>query len=297
MTHRPNKFDDIIGQSQVLKCLKIVVKSSQINNTTTPHILLDGPPGLGKTTIATAMANELNTPIQVANGANLRSLKVLIPFLTRIKENSILFIDEIHRITKIVEEFLYPAMEDFKITLGKEEDVVEIKLPRFTMIGATTNAGRLSTPLIDRFVYKYHLTRYKEEDLIDVIKRNAGLSNVVLDDDCCGVIAKSSRGTPRVVNNILQWCKDYVSVNQTSINKNNIYDIIAHIGIDKDGLDDNDRKYLSVLKSFKKPIGVKTIAHTSGIAQDTIENVIEPFLLERKIILKTEKGRVLSQCH
>jgi Holliday junction DNA helicase RuvB len=291
---RPTKFTEIIGQQQTLDHLKISVQSALSQNKTFPHLLLDGPPGLGKTTIAQALANELNTEIQIINGANLRSLKALLPFLTKITEKSLLFIDEIHRITSIVEEFLYPIMEDYKVTLGKKEDIIKLDIPEFTLVGATTNVGKLSKPFIDRFIYKRHLQKYNTEELLQIIKTNSTKFNLTIPDDCGRIIARCSRGTPRIANGILTWVKDFVTAKKINLTTSTIYDILDYIEIDKKGLDKNDRIYIDVLKKQDTPIGIKTLSFMTGISQETIETVIEPYLLELGIIIKTPKGRLLS---
>ena len=202
---RPTKFDDILGQSSVLEALNISVTSAKKRNTCLGHILFYGPPGTGKTTLANAISNEMGCPLQTANGANLRNVKSVYAYLKKIEDNSILFIDEIHRMTKIVEEFLYPVMEDFKIDMAISEDkTISLPIPNFTLIGATTEIGLLAKPFIDRFKNKHTLKLYSDEDLKAIAASNVDKLKISLSEDAMDFVATISKGTPRIVNSTLE---------------------------------------------------------------------------------------------
>lgn len=295
---RPTTFDQIIGQSEVVNRLKIVVHGCKESNGVLPHILVDGPPGLGKTTIASAIANELGVNLYTLNAANIRSIKNLLPYIMGIAPRSVLFIDEIHRLPKIVEEFLYPVMEDFvlNITVKDEEDKEKpekIDLPMFTIAGATTSGGSLSQPFYDRFTIKEHLAYYDTSDLAKLARSNAEKLGLMIDDNHLEEIAARSKGTPRILNARLMWYKNY-----TSFYKNkrvDIDEVFQNQGIDKRGLDAYDRLYLEVLKKSKgSPLGLKSISAMTGIAVETIENSIEPFLVRMGYVVRTQKGRVIG---
>lgn len=291
--NRPTNFDDIIGQKDVLERLRITTEGSKKTGGVMPHILIDGPPGLGKTTIATAIANEIGVNLFTTNAANLRSVKNIIPYLTRITNQSILFIDEIHRLPKLVEEFLYPVMEDFKISLIIEKEPVEIELPRFTLIGATTSAGCLSQPFYDRFSIKEHLSFYTDEDLAKLARSNASKLGLNIDDNSLLEIAKRSKGTPRILNSRLQWVHHYQLCNPDK--KIDAGKVLELQGIDSNGLDEYDRQYIGVLKAHRGiPLGVRSLSAMSGIALETIENSIEPYLVRKGFVRRTQKGRVIG---
>ena len=295
---RPSTFNDIIGQSEVIKRLKIITHGSINSDGVLPHILIDGPPGLGKTTIATAIANELKVNLYTINAANIRSIKNILPYIMGIAPRSILFIDEIHRLPKIVEEFLYPVMEDFvlNITVKDEEDKDKpetIDLPMFTIAGATTSGGSLSQPFYDRFVIKEHLSYYSVLDLAKLAGLNAQKLGLTIGDDRLLEIAQRSKGTPRILNGRLLWYKNYTSYYEN--NDISIDEIFKNQGIDSMGLDSNDRLYLEALKKSKGvPLGLKSISAMTGIAIDTIENSIEPFLVRQGLVIRTQKGRTVA---
>lgn len=299
MSHsmRPSKFDDIIGQKEVVNRLKILIHGCKNTDGVLPHILIDGPPGLGKTTIASSIANELGVNIYTLNAANIRSVKNLLPYIMGIAPRSVLFIDEIHRLPKIVEEFLYPIMEDFvlNITVKDEDDKDKpesIELPMFTIAGATTSGGSLSQPFYDRFTIKEHLSYYDTDDLAKLAGLNAKRLGLMINDEHLLEIAKRSKGTPRILNSRLLWYKNYTSF--YSDQKIDIDDVFKNQGIDSKGLDANDRLYLNALKKAKEPLGLKSISAMTGIAIDTIENSIEPFLMRMGYIVRTQKGRILG---
>ena len=295
---RPTSFDGIIGQSDVVTRLKIIVAGCKNSAGVMPHILIDGPPGLGKTTIASSIANELGVNLYTINGASIRSIKNILPYIMSIAPRSVLFIDEIHRLPKIVEEFLYPVMEDFvlNITVKDEEDKDKpetIELPMFTIVGATTSGGSLSQPFYDRFQIKEHLSFYSVAELAKLARLNAEKLGLMIADDDLVEIAKRSKGTPRILNGRLQWYRNYTSYYQEKAI--NIDEIFNSQGIDNMGLDIYDRLYLEVLKKNKtNPLGLKSISALTGIAIDTIENSIEPYLVRKGLVVRTQKGRVLG---
>lgn len=293
MSIRPSKFDDIIGQESVIDRLKVNVAGCKSSGTVMPHLLIDGPPGLGKTTIASAVANELGVNLYTANAANLRSVKNVIPYLLRITKRSVFFIDEIHRLPKLVEEFLYPVMEDFKINIILEKEPEEIEIPAFTLVGATTSGGSLSQPFYDRFQVKEHLSFYSDSDLAKLAGLNAEKLGLSISENDLIEIAKRSKGTPRILNARLQWYKNYTICHpdQTDVNK-----VFETQGIDSLGLDLYDRMYIDVLKKSKgTPLGLKSISSLTGIAVETIENSIEPYLVRKGFVHRTTKGRIIGK--
>ena len=294
---RPTKFDDILGQSSVLEALNISVTSAKKRNTCLGHILFYGPPGTGKTTLANAISNEMGCPLQTANGANLRNVKSVYAYLKKIEDNSILFIDEIHRMTKIVEEFLYPVMEDFKIDMAISEDkTISLPIPNFTLIGATTEIGLLAKPFIDRFKNKHTLKLYSDEDLKAIAASNVDKLKISLSEDAMDFVATISKGTPRIVNSTLEWVRDYkIANNLGQLSVEDVGEAMKIRGIDGNGLTDVDRQYLRALNNSDTPLGISTIAATIGIDRATIEDTIEPWLLRNNIILKTPRGRILNR--
>jgi Holliday junction DNA helicase RuvB len=261
-----------------------------------PHVLIDGPPGLGKTTIASAIANEMGVNLYTANAASIRSIKNIMPYIMGIAPRSILFIDEIHRLPKIVEEFLYPVMEDFvlNITVKDDEDKDKpetIDLPMFTIVGATTSGGTLSQPFYDRFTIKEHLSFYSNEELAKLARSNCEKMGIVISDSDLLEIAKRSKGTPRILNSRLLWYKNY----KMCYTDSTVKDIFDAQGIDENGFDMYDRMYLDTLKKSKgNPLGLKSISSITGIAIDTIENSIEPFMARKGYIIRTQKGRIFG---
>jgi Holliday junction DNA helicase RuvB len=295
---RPQRMEDMVGQREVYERLKIAVDAALIRNEPLGHVLLDGPPGLGKTTFAMCIPKALNVPLQIASGAALAAPKDLLPYLSNAEEGSILFIDEIHRLPKAVEEFMYPAMEDFRVDITLGEGVsartVNMSLRPFTLIGATTRSGLLSAPLRDRFQVREHLEFYSHEELTEIVRRNAAKLRIPIADIAATLIASCSRGTPRVANNRLRWVRDYATsraggeitldVAQTALNM---------LGVDILGLDPQDRKYLeTILRVFH--VGVEAVAHTMNLATDTLTDEVEPFLLRAELVVRTPRGRKLT---
>ncbi|MEM6364582.1 MAG: Holliday junction branch migration DNA helicase RuvB [Planctomycetota bacterium] len=298
---RPNRMDEMVGQRDVIERLKIAIDAATTRDEPLGHILFDGPPGLGKTTFATVIPAEMNTTVQFANGAGLKAPKDLLPYLTNVSQRSVLFIDEIHRIPKAVEEYLYTAMEDFRIDIVLGEGVnartLNYEIKPFTLIGATTRAGMLSAPLRDRFQIREHLGWYTHDDLAEIVVRNARKLNVVLDRSSAALIARRSRSTPRIANNRLLWVRDYAQAKADGvINDSVAIDALDMIGIDKLGLDKQDRAYLdTLLRIFVGgPAGLEAIAHTMNVSGDTLEDEVEPFLLRSELLVRTRRGRLAT---
>lgn len=295
---RPQHMRDMVGQREVFARLEIAVDSARKRGDTLGHILFDGPPGLGKTTFATCIPRDLGVSFQIASGAVLQAPKDLIPYLTNAEEGSVLFIDEIHRLPKAVEEFLYPAMEDFRIDIllgdGINARTINMSLRPFTLIGATTRAGLLSAPLRDRFHMREHLDFYSVDELTEIASRSAVKLQLKMNADAAREIATRSRGTPRLANNRLRWVRDYV----TSKADGKVTLELAHAaldmqGIDAMGLDGQDRKYLeTIVRVFHGgPVGVEAVAHTLNLAPDTLVDEVEPYLLRSGLLIRTPRGR------
>jgi len=294
-------MEDMVGQCEVYERLKIAVDAARIRSEPLGHVLLDGPPGLGKTTFAMCMPNELGVPLQIASGAALAAPKDLLPYLSNTEEGSVLFIDEIHRLPKTVEEFMYPAMEDFRIDITVGEGIsartVNMSLRPFTLIGATTRTGLLSAPLRDRFQVREHLEFYSHEELTEIIRRNARKLKIAVDDQAAQKIARCSRGTPRVANNRLRWVRDYATSRADGeITLAVAEEALSMLSVDILGLDAQDRKYLETIHRVFHggPVGVEAIAHTLNTATDTLSDEVEPFLLRAELVVRTPRGRRLT---
>ena len=292
-TLRPTKLKDIIGQKKIVDRLYITVQASKARNDAMPHMLFNGPPGLGKTTFASAVSVSREVDLQIANGGNIRTIKDIMPYLLRLKENSVLFVDEIHRLPMVVEEFLYPIMEDFRMDIGGEK-VVSMNLPAFTLIGATTLGGALSRPFYDRFLYHLDLDLYDTQAILEIIKANSSKVGLTFDESALKSLASRCRGTPRHANNYLTWIRDYSqSSNKSYITKELVDKAMRMIGVDERGITKQDYEYLEVLRRNGKPMGLATLVGSTGFDRDTIEYTIEPYLLRLNMIQKTPKGRVL----
>jgi Holliday junction DNA helicase RuvB len=301
---RPQRMSEMIGQRDVANRLEISIRAAKKRQETLGHILLDGPPGLGKTTFATCIPHELgeNIPLYQTNGAILKSPKDIVPYLTNAEERSVLFIDEIHRMQKSVEEFLYTAMEDFRIDLVLGEGVnartLNIQLKQFTLIGATTRTGLISAPLRDRFQIREHLDFYTMDELAVIVRRSAGKLNIKIEDDAAYEIAYRSRGTPRLANNRLRWVRDYADAEANGVITMSVATkALEMLGIDKLGLDIQDRRYLETILRVARggPIGLESVAHTLQLEPDTVSDEIEPFLLRSELVIRTPKGRCLTE--
>ncbi len=285
-------MERMIGQTNVRTRLSIAVNASLTRGDTLNHILLDGPPGLGKTTLAGCIAAAVGRKFQIANAATIVSPRNLLPLLTQ-AEGGVVFIDEIHRLPAAAEEFLYPAMEDFRIDMivgdGPTAKVMNMKLQPFTLIGATTRSGMITEALRTRFRIREHLEFYSEAELTELIKVNAAKLALYLPPGGAERIALCSRGTPRIANNRLLWIRDYGVKSKSDL------DAALHmLGIDDNGMDRQDREYIEVLRTFKGgPVGVAAIAHTMSVDESTVTEEIEPFLLRQRLITRTPRGRKL----
>lgn len=298
---RPRHMHEMVGQLKVAERLGIAVDAARKRGEPLGHILLDGPPGLGKTTFATCIPRDLGVALQITSGAVLAAPKDLLPYLTNAEGGSVLFIDEIHRLPKAVEEFMYPAMEDFRvdITLGEGAGArtVNMKLRPFTVIGATTRSGLLSAPLRDRFQIREHLEFYSAQELTEIVRRNSAKLQFEVDDAAAGKIARCSRGTPRVANNRLRWVRDFATSKAAGHGTLAVAEAaLAMLGIDQLGLDPQDRKYLeTILRVFQGgPVGVEAVAHTMNLATDTLTDEVEPFLLRSELVVRSPRGRKLT---
>jgi holliday junction DNA helicase RuvB len=298
---RPQRMSEMVGQQDVYERLMIAVDAARKRNESLGHILFDGPPGLGKTTFALCIPRELGVSVQLASGPGLKAPKDLVPYLTNAVERSVLFIDEIHRIPRAVEEYLYTAMEDFRIDLVLGEGINarthNLWLKPFTLIGATTRAGMLSGPLRDRFPTREHLSFYSVEELTEIVQRNARKLEVKIDPKAAREIAARSRSTPRIANNQLRWVRDYAD----SRADGEITLAVARAALEMAGVDDlglgrQDRNYLAtIVRVFGGgPAGLDAIAHTMNLEPDTLEDEVEPFLLRTEMVVRTPRGRVVT---
>jgi holliday junction DNA helicase RuvB len=295
---RPLHFKDFSGQESIVENLKVFVQAAGMREESLDHVLLHGPPGLGKTTLAKIIANELNVGFKVTSGPVLEKPGDLAGLLTSIDNNDVLFIDEIHRLSPVVEEYLYSAMEDYRIDImidkGPAARSVQLSLEPFTLIGATTRSGLLTSPLRARFGITSHLQYYDAGILARIIRRSADILNVEIDDDACYEIARRSRGTPRIANALLRRVRDFAQVKSDGYIRINITkSSLKALNIDTRGLDEMDNRILtSIIDKFKGgPVGLKTIATAVGEEEGTIEEVYEPFLIMQGFIKRTPRGR------
>ncbi len=299
---RPRILDEYIGQSKVKENLKIYIEAARERREALDHVLLYGPPGLGKTTLANIIANEMDVNIHVTSGPAIEKQGDLAAILTNLSEHDVLFIDEIHRLSHSVEEILYPAMEDYAvdIILGKGPSArsIRLDLPKFTLVGATTKAGNMTGPLRDRFGVISRLELYKKEDLVTIVKRSAGILGVAIDEDGAAEIASRSRGTPRIANRLLKRVRDFAQIMADGVITGDIADkALTRIEVDKIGLDATDRNVITtMIKTFGGgPVGLDTLAATTGEDANTIEDVYEPYLLQLGFINRTPRGRVVNK--
>ncbi len=296
---RPHRLSEYIGQDKVKENMKIYIEAAKKRGDPLDHCLFYGPPGLGKTTISTIIANEMNSNIKITSGPAITKPGDLAALLTTLSEHDILFIDEIHRLNKTVEEILYPALEDFVLDIiigkGPEARSIRIDLPKFTLIGATTKAGSLTTPLRDRFGIIHRLELYTPEDLAKIVKRSAKILEVNIDNESAMEIARRSRGTPRIANRLLKRVRDYAIVlGDGDINLKITKHALNKLEIDELGLDETDRKMLEMMitQYNGRPIGIDTIATSLDEEIDTIEDVYEPYLIQIGFLARTPRGRM-----
>jgi Holliday junction DNA helicase RuvB len=298
---RPQRLSEIIGQRAVARRLEICLAAARKRREPLPHILFDGPPGLGKTTFATVLHNELGVELNVTSGAALDKKMDVMPFLTNASEGSILFIDEIHRLPRAVEEFIYPVMEDFRVDVvlgeGMSARTINLPLKKFTIIGATTRSGMLSGPLRERFGMQEHLEFYDVDDLARIITINAAKLRSAVDPDAAHELAERSRGTPRIANSRLRWVRDYaIARGDGHISLSIARDALEMQEVDREGLDKQDRRYLETLiRVFDGgPTGVEALAATMNVSVDTLKDEVEPYLLRREFVVRSPRGRQVT---
>lgn len=298
---RPNNFDEYIGQRKVVKNIEVMVESAKIRQTAMDHALLSGPPGLGKTSLAMIVAKALGSELHVISGPAIEKKGDLAAILTNLNPKDVLFIDEIHRMHISVEEILYSAMEDFRLDIvigqGPSARTMQIQVAPFTLIGATTRSGLLSNPLRDRFMAHLHFDFYQQDELKAIIYNNSKKLNVQISEDALDLMADCARGTPRIANRILRRVRDFAVVkNEQKISLNSVNEALKMMDIDHYGLDRMDRKILQVINDYYKggPVGIEALCATLAEDRNTIEDVYEPYLLKEGFLLRTPRGREIT---
>ena len=301
MALRPPSFADFTGQAKVKDRLEISIQAAKQRKDILDHILLSGPPGLGKTTLASIMAHEMGTRLKTSSGPSIEKVADLAGILTNLEEGDVLFIDEIHSLNKAIEEYLYPAMEDFQLDIvidqGPNARSIRLDLPKFTLIGATTRSGLLSAPLLSRFTVKERLDHYTAEELTTILLRSSRVLEVPLEGDAALKMAECSRGTPRIANNLLRRVRDYAQVRHDGvISVEVVRSALEMLEIDANGLNEMDKRILRCIAEHfgGGPVGIKTMALAVGEEPETIEHVHEPFLISKGLMSRTPQGRILT---
>ena len=298
---RPPSLNEFTGQDDIKESLSIAIEAAKHRGDALDHCLFAGPPGLGKTTLSSIIAKEMGVNIHITSGPVLEKASDLAGLLTSLQENDILFIDEIHRLNRVVEEYLYPAMEDFRLDImldsGPAARSVNLPLKHFTLVGATTRSGLLTGPLRDRFGLQYRLELYNEKDIVKILMRSARILGVELTEDAANILGGRCRGTPRIANRVLRRCRDVAQVRGTGvIDERAAVKTLEMLGIDSVGLDPTDRKILSLMidKFGGGPVGLGTISAAMGEEPDTLEEVYEPYLIQKGLISRTPRGRIAT---
>ena len=301
-TLRPQSLLEYIGQESAKENLKIFIEAAKSRNEPLEHVLIFGPPGLGKTTLAHIIAKEMAKNIKVTSGPAIERTGDLAAILTNLEEGDILFIDEIHRLNKAVEEILYPAMEDYALDIiigkGPSARTLRLNLPKFTLVGATTKVSGLSSPLRDRFGNIYRLNFYETDEIGQIVKRAARILNIEINEEAIDILAQRARQTPRIANRLLKRVRDFAQVKKNGkIDKTTAEEALALLQVDHRGLDEIDRRYLATIveKFSGGPVGLNTIASAIAEEMDTIEDVLEPFLLQLGLINRTSRGRIATE--
>ena len=299
---RPPSLAEFTGQDDIKESLSIAIEAAKHRGDALDHCLFAGPPGLGKTTLAGIIAKEMGVNIHITSGPVLEKASDLAGLLTSLQENDVLFIDEIHRLNRTVEEYLYPAMEDFRLDImldsGPSARSVNLPLKHFTLVGATTRSGQLTGPLRDRFGLQYRLELYNEKDIVKILMRSAGILGVELSEDAAKLLGGRCRGTPRIANRVLRRCRDVAQVRGTgSIDAQAASKTLDMLGIDSEGLDPTDRRILTTMIDMFDggPVGIGTISAAMGEEQNTLEEVYEPYLIQKGLLNRTPRGRVATR--
>jgi len=299
---RPTRFEDFVGQERIKDNLSVFIQAAKARGEALDHVLFCGPPGLGKTTLANIIAHELGVSIKSTSGPVLERAGDLAAILTNLQSGDVLFIDEIHRLNRVVEEILYPAMEDFQLDIiigqGPSARSIKLDLPHFTLVGATTRTGLLTSPLRDRFGVIDRLNFYASDELQRIVKRSSGLMSITIDQDAAAEIARRSRGTPRIANRLLRRVRDFAQVaGSGAVTQDAVVSSMKRLEVDEKGFDEMDRRLLlTIIEKFDGgPVGLETLAAALGEEKDTLEDVYEPYLIQEGFLDRTPRGRVATK--